>query len=153
MMLSSSDIRVLAFAHTLELTTRDTYKVVTSRKSLSDDERALLEQFHANHVAYEQTLNGLLSKNAATKRDDAIYTSFSAKLSEAQNIWLALLEIENTMIASHTKAIEKIESAQVAALVASMITVEARHAAILAGQATVNLSTALDNNATALAAS
>ena len=152
-MLSSSDIKLLAFAHTLELTTRDTYVAAVARKSLSDDERALLEQFHANHVAYEQSLNGLLSKNAVTKRDDAIYASFSAKLSEAQNIWLALLEIENIMIASHTKAIETIESAKVAALVASMITVEARHAAILASQATTNISTALDNNASALVAS
>ena len=152
-MLSSSDIKLLAFAHTLELTTRDTYAAAVARKSLSDDERALLEQFHANHVAYEQSLNGLLSKNAVTKRDDAIYAIFSAKLSEAQNIWLALLEIENIMIASHTKAIETIESAKVAALVASMITVEARHAAILASQATTNISTALDNNASALVAS
>ncbi len=152
-MLSSSDIKLLAFAHTLELTTRDTYAAAVARKSLSDDERALLEQFHANHVAYEQSLNGLLSKNAVTKRDDAIYASFSTKLSEAQNIWLALLEIENIMIASHTKAIETIESAKVAALVASMITVEARHAAILASQATTNISTALDNNASALVAS
>ena len=152
-MLSSSDIKLLAFAHTLELTTRDTYAAAVARKSLSDDERALLEQFHANHVAYEQSLNGLLSKNAVAKRDDAIYASFGAKLSEAQNIWLALLEIENIMIASHTKAIETIESAKVAALVASMITVEARHAAILASQATTNISTALDNNASALVAS
>ncbi|NBS00212.1 MAG: hypothetical protein EBT42_07595 [Actinobacteria bacterium] len=152
-MLSPSDIKLLAFAQTLELTTRDIYAAVVSRKSLSDDESALLEQFHAHHVAYEQALNGLLSKNATNKRDDAIYASFSAKLSEAQNIWIALLEIENIMIASHTKAIETIESAKAAALVASIITVEARHAAILASQTTTNISTALDNNTSALVAS
>lgn len=152
-MLSQTDTKLLAFAQTLELTTRDVYVNVVGRKSLGDDERALLEQFHAHHVAYEQTLNGLLSKNAANKRDEVIYESFVAKLSEAQNIWSALLEIENTMIASHTKAIETIESAKVAALLASMITVEARHAAILASQTTTNLSAALDNNTTALVAS
>lgn len=152
-MLSQTDIKLLAFAQTLELTTRDVYVNVVGRKSLGDDERALLEQFHAHHVAYEQTLNGLLSKNAANKRDEVIYESFVAKLSEAQNFWSALLEIENTMIASHTKAIETIESAKVAALLASMITVEARHAAILASQTTTNLSAALDNNTTALVAS
>lgn len=153
MMLSQTDSKLLAFAQTLELTTRDVYVNVVGRKSLGDDERALLEQFHAHHVAYEQTLNGLLSKNAANKRDEVIYESFVAKLSEAQNIWSALLEIENTMIASHNKAIETIESAKVAALLASMITVEARHAAILASQTTTNLSAALDNNTTALVAS
>ena len=152
-MLSASDTKLLAFAQTLELTTRDIYAAVLTRKTLSDDESALLEQFHAHHVAYEQTLNGLLSKNALNKRDEAIYESFNAKLSEAQNIWVALLEIENIMIASHTKAIETIESAKVAALVASIITVEARHAAILASQTTTNISTALDNNTSALVAS
>jgi len=152
-MLSPSDTKLLAFAQTLELTTRDIYAAVLTRKSLSDDESALLEQFHAHHVAYEQTLNGLLSKNALSKRDEAIYESFYAKLSEAQNIWVALLEIENIMIASHTKAIETIESAKIAALVASIITVEARHAAILASQTTTNISTALDNNTSALVAS
>jgi len=153
MMLSPSDTRLLAFAQSLELTTRDIYATVLTRKSLSDDESAMLEQFHAHHVAYEQTLNGLLSKNAANKRDEAIYVSFSAKLSEAQNIWVALLEIENIMIASHTKAIETIESAKIAALIASIIIVEARHAAILASQTTTNISTALDNNTSALVAS
>jgi hypothetical protein len=151
-MLSPSDTKLLAFAQTLEITTRDIYAAVVSRKSLSDEENELLEQFHAHHVAYEQALNGLLSKNAANKRDDAIYASFDAKLSEAQNIWIALLEIENTMIASHTKAIETIESAKVAALIASIITVEARHAAILASQTTTNISMALDNNTSALVA-
>ena len=152
-MLSPSDTKLLAFAQTIELTTRDIYATVLTRKSLSDDESAMLEQFHAHHVAYEQTLNGLLSKNAANKRDEAIYVSFSAKLSEAQNIWVALLEIENIMIASHTKAIETIESAKIAALIASIIIVEARHAAILASQTTTNISTALVNNTSALAAS
>jgi len=152
-MLSPSDTKLLAFAQTLELTTRDIYAVVLTRKSLSDDESALLEQFHSHHVAYEQALNGLLSKNAANKRDEAIYASFSAKVSEAQNIWVALLEIENIIVASHTKAIETIESAKIAALIASIITVEARHAAILASQTTTNISTALDNNTSALVAS
>jgi hypothetical protein len=152
-MLSPSDTKLLAFAQTLELTTRDIYAVVLTRKSLSDDESALLEQFHSHHVSYEQALNGLLSKNAANKRDEAIYASFSAKVSEAQNIWVALLEIENIMVASHTKAIETIESAKIAALIASIITVEARHAAILASQTTTNISTALDNNTSALVAS
>lgn len=151
-MLSDNDSKILAFVHTLELTTRDVYVSVVGRKSLGDDERALLEQFHAHHVAYEQTLNGLLSKDAASKRDEAIYATFIAKLSESPNIWQVLLEIENTMIASHTKAIETLESAKNAALVASIIMVEARHAAILAGQTTSNISDALDNTSVALVA-
>ena len=36
-MLSASDTKLLAFAQTLELTTRDIYAAVLTRKSLSDD--------------------------------------------------------------------------------------------------------------------
>ncbi|MEY3802839.1 MAG: hypothetical protein RLZZ51_1121, partial [Actinomycetota bacterium] len=49
--------------------------------------------------------------------------------------------------------IESIESAKVAALIASIITVEARQAAILATLTTSDLSAALDNNAIVLVAS
>jgi hypothetical protein len=61
-----------------------------------------------------------------------------------------LLELENIAVATHTAIIEKLSSAKMAALLASVITVEARHAAILATQISSNLSLALDNPQQAL---
>ena len=80
-MLSDNDINLLAFTQTLELTTRDLYLTVVGLKTLSEDEGTLLAQFHSHHVAYEQSLNGLLSKNAATARNETVFADFATRLS------------------------------------------------------------------------
>jgi len=152
-MLSATDTKLLGFAQTLELTARDLYQFVVGRKSLSEDERQILTQFHSHHVAYEQTLNGLLGKNSVSKRNDSLYTGFLQKLSETPNVWTALLQIENALVTTHTKSIESIESAKVSALIASIVTIEARHAAILATMTSTNLSLALDNSESVLVVS
>ena len=105
---------------------------------------------HSHHVAYEQALNGVLGKRAATSRNAEVYTKFFAALSDSNKTWSTLLELENIAVATHTAIIEKLSSAKIAALIASVVTVEARHAAILATQISSNLSLALDNPEQAL---
>ena len=150
-MLSDNDINLLVAAQALELAARDIYTSALSRKSKSDDEQGLLALMHSHHAAYEQTLNGVLGKRAATVRNNEAYTKFFALLSDANNFWATLLELENTAIATHTAIIEKLASAKNAALLASITTVEARHAAMLATRISTNLDLALENTAQSLA--
>lgn len=75
-MLSEDDINLLAAAQALELAARDIYASAVSRKSKSEEEQGLLELMHSHHTAYEQTLNGVLSKRAATERNAEAYTKF-----------------------------------------------------------------------------
>jgi rubrerythrin len=105
---------------------------------------------HSHHTAYEQTLNGVLSKRAATERNTEAYTKFFALLSDSSKLWSTLLELENTAIATHTAIIERLTSAKHAALLASITTVEARHAAMLASLTSTNLDLALENTAQSL---
>ncbi|MFM9122833.1 MAG: ferritin-like domain-containing protein, partial [Actinomycetota bacterium] len=105
-----------------------------------------------HHVAYEQSLNGMLSKKAATSRNDEVFTQTFSALSDPTKTWPVLLELENTAVATHTALVEKIESPTAASLIASVVMVEARHAAIISTLVTTNLGQALDNPATALAA-
>jgi hypothetical protein len=149
-MLSDNDISLLVAAQALELAARDIYASAVSRKSKSEQEQALLELMHSHHTAYEQTLNGVLSKRAATERNAEAYTKFFALLSDASKLWTTLLELENTAIATHTAIIERLESAKHAALLASITTVEARHAAMLASLTSTNLDLALENTAQSL---
>ncbi len=149
-MLSDVDISLLAAAQALELTARDIYSSAISRKSKSEEEQGLLELMHSHHTAYEQTLNGVLSKRAATERNNEAYTKFFALLSDASKLWSTLLELENTAIATHTAIIERLTSAKHAALLASITTVEARHAAMLASLMSANLDLALENTAQSL---
>lgn len=151
-MLSDDDINLLVAAHALELAARDIYAIVVSRKSKSDDEQGLLALMHSHHTAYEQTLNGVLGKRAATERDNDAYTKFFALLSDASKLWETLLELENTAIATHTVIISRLTSAKNAALLASITTVEARHAAMLATRISANLDLALENTAQSLVA-
>ncbi len=149
-MLSDDDISLLAAAQALELAARDIYASAVSRESKSDEEQGLLELMHSHHTAYEQTLNGVLSKRAATQRNAEAYTKFFALLSDASKLWSTLLELENTAIATHTAIIERLASAKHAALLASITTVEARHAAMLASLMSANLDLALENTAQSL---
>lgn len=149
-MLSEDDISLLAAAQALELAARDIYASAVSRKSKSEEEQGLLELMHSHHTSYEQTLNGVLSKRAATERNAEAYTKFFALLSDASKLWTTLLELENTAIATHTAIIERLTSAKHAALLASITTVEARHAAMLASLTSTNLDLALENTAQSL---
>lgn len=149
-MLSETDITLLVAAQSLELAAQDIYEVVVSQKSKSDDEQALLVLIHSHHAAYGQTLNGVLSKRAATQRNEEAYTKFFAMLADKSKLWSTLLELENTAVATHTAIIERLSSAKNAALLASITTVEARHAAMLATLISTDLDLALENPAQAL---
>ena len=149
-MLSEDDINLLIAAHSLELAARDIYASAVSSKSRSDDEQGLLALIHSHHAVYEQTLNGVLGKRAATMRNDEAYTKFFALLSNASQLWPTLLELENTAIATHTMIIAKLASAKNAALLGSITIVEARHAAMLATRISTNLDLALNNTAQSL---
>ena len=149
-MLSETDINLLVAAQSLELAAQDIYEVVVSQKSKSDDEQALLVLMHSHHAAYGQTLNGVLSKRAATRRNEEAYTKFFAMLADKSKLWSTLLELENTAVATHTAIIERLSSAKNAALLASITTVEARHAAMLATLISTDLDLALENPAQAL---
>jgi rubrerythrin len=149
-MLSDEDISLLATAQALELAARDIYASAISRKSKSDQEQGLLELMHSHHMAYEQTLNGVLSKSAATERNAEVYTKFFALLSDASKLWTTLLDLENTAIATHTAIIGRLSSAKHAALLASITTVESRHAAMLASLTSTSLDLALENTAQSL---
>ena len=151
-MLSEDDIILLATTHALELAVRDIYANAVSRKYKSDDEQALLVLIHSHHAAYEQTLNGVLGKRAATVRNNDVYAKFFSLLQDASKLWSTLLELENTAIATHTAVIAKLASPQNAALLGSITTVEARHAAMLATRISTNLDLALKNTAQSLVA-
>jgi hypothetical protein len=62
-----------------------------------------------------------------------------------------LQSIENTMVATHTDILSSLQGMDGATLVASIITVEARHAAVFGTLPTANLSSALNSAATSLA--
>ncbi len=148
---TSADKQLLDFALSAELSVHDLYVTAINSGMLSADEKLLMEMFSEHHKSYAQSLNGLLGKAATNTRNEALYTTYAGQLTSAQAMNRVLQSIENTMVATHIDILSSLEGMDGATLVASIITVEARHAAVFGTLPTSSLSNALNSAATSLA--
>jgi superoxide dismutase len=148
---TSADKQLLDFALSAELSVHDLYITAINSGMLSADERSMMEMFSEHHKSYAQSLNGLLGKAATNTRNEALYSTYAGQLTTAQAMNRVLQSVENTMVATHTEILSSLQGMDGATLVASIITVEARHAAVFGTLPTANLSSALNSAATSLA--
>lgn len=148
---TSADKQLLDFALSAELSVHDLYVTAINSGMLSADEKLMMEMFSEHHKSYAQSLNGLLGKAATNTRNEALYTTYAGQLTSAQAMNRVLQSIENTMVATHIDILSSLEGMDGATLVASIITVEARHAAVFGTLPTSSLSNALNSAATSLA--
>jgi hypothetical protein len=111
----------------------------------------MLEQFAAHHLAYAQSINGMIGKDATNKRNEGVYSAYVSQMTTGTAAYRALQTLENTLVATHTDILSKLDNHDAAVLVASIITVEARHAAVFGVLPTMNLASALDNTASSIA--
>ena len=148
---TSADKQLLDFALSAELSVHDLYVTAINSGMLSADEKLMMEMFSEHHRSYAQSLNGLLGKAATNTRNEALYTTYAGQLTSAQAMNRVLQSIENTMVATHIDILSSLEGMDGATLVASIITVEARQAAVFGTLPTSSLSNALNSAATSLA--
>ena len=148
---TSADKQLLDCALSAELSVHDLYVTAINSGMLSADEKLMMEMFSEHHKSYAQSLNGLLGKAATNTRNEALYTTYAGQLTSAQAMNRVLQSIENTMVATHIDILSSLEGMDGATLVASIITVEARHAAVFGTLPTSSLSNALNSAATSLA--
>jgi hypothetical protein len=150
---STADVALLAFANAAEWAARDLFAVAAALPAFSAEEQAVLVGFHDHHRAAAQALGGLIGADAPNVREDAVYNAFRSRLSGSDKgaILDALRELENTLVATHTSLVGTLDGTAGSSLVASIITIQARHAASLALLAGRSLDDALVNEAVALA--
>ena len=148
---TSADKQLLDFALSAELSVHDLYVTAINSGMLSADEKLMMEMFSEHHKSYAQSLNGLLGKAATNTRNEALYSTYAGQLTSAQAMNRVLQSIENTLVATHIDILSSLEGMDGATLVASIITVEARHAAVFGTLPTSSLSNALNSAATSLA--
>lgn len=148
---TTADKQLLDFALSAELSVQDLYLKAIDSGTLSADEKLMMQMFSDHHKAYAQSLNGLLGKAASNIRNEALYSTFAGQLTSAQAINRVLQSVENTMVATHTDILSSLQGLDGATLVASIITVEARHAAVFGTLPNPNLGSALNSAASSLA--
>ena len=148
---TTADKQLLDFALSAELSVHDLYLKAIDSGMLSADEKLMMQMFSEHHKAYAQSLNGLLGKAASNTRNEALFSTYAGQLTSAQAMSRVLQSVENTMVATHTDILSSLQGLDGATLVASIITVEARHAAVFGTLPNSNLSSALNSTASSLA--
>jgi len=148
---TSADAQLLSFAQSAELSVHDLYNIAINSGLLSADEKLMMQMFSDHHKEYAQSLNGLLGKDATNTRNESLYLTYASQLTSAQAMSRVLQSLENILVATHTDILSSLEGLDGVTLVASIITVEARHAAVFGTLPNANLSSALNNTASSLA--
>ena len=148
---NAADSELLAFAQGAELAVHDLYTKAVDSGRFTGDELTMLEQFAAHHLAYAQSINGLIGKDATNQRNEGVYAAYASQMSTGPSAYRALQTLENTLVATHTDILSKLDNHDAAVLVASIITVEARQAAVFGVLPNLNLASALDNTASSIA--
>lgn len=147
---TSADIVLLAAAQSAELAVRDVYADAIATGLFSDEQIEVLTMFHDHHTAYAQALNGLLSKSAPNSRNQMLYVSYASRAKSSATAFSALHELENILVSTHTDLLGRLIGLDGAALVASIVIVESRHAAVFGTTPDLNISSALINQSSSL---
>ena len=148
---TDADKQLLLFSQGVELAARDLYKKALESAKFSDDEVAMLTMFGEHHNTYAQAINGLIGKVATNKRNDALYSTHVGQLTSAQSAYAALQALENTVAATNTDILGQLRGLDAARILASIITTEARMAAVFGTLPALSLTSALNSSANSLA--
>ena len=127
---TEDDITLLQFAESMELAARDLYQSAIDAGA----EEESLTAIRDNHQAYASILKGLLGTRGALSRSDEVYDRFEAGFatSDVSELSRAAYDLESTAVATHTELLRELEGIDGAHLIASILVVEARQAAVLA---------------------
>ena len=144
---TTQDKEALNIALGVELAIRDLYADIVAAGNLSDEESPVVLLIHSHHVAYAQSLGGLLGRAAINKRNDATYAEFSGNLKGTfASIASQLVAIENGAVTRHIDSLNQLEGLNGATLIASIISIESRHAAALGSVTKKPLNAIIENN-------
>lgn len=148
-----ADLALLQAAQDAELAVRDLYNDELVVRAFSDEQRSVLELFRDHHAEYAHALNGLLGKLATNTRNESLYASYTGRGRSTTESLLTLQGLENILVATHTVIVGSLVGLDGANLLASILIVEARHAAVFSSAPTLDVSAALNDAATSLVAS
>lgn len=130
---TTDDAVRLRFLQTLELGTRDLYDEAVAAAAPGSESLAVLQVFREHHEAFAQSLNGLLGRVGALFPNAALVEEYGERFGgTGERMALAAAELENSLVSTYLVALDELQSTDGAALVASILTTEARHAQVMA---------------------
>jgi hypothetical protein len=130
---SDDDITLLAFAQQLELTVFGLYDIaITGVDGWSPAQLALITEMREAHLAFGNSLSGLLGKSAPGTRSQELFDQWKSKFSgSTDDVLKAAAELESAVVATYLEMLGKLQGLNGASLVASIVIAEARHSTAL----------------------
>ncbi len=125
---TADDVTLLSFVQSLELAAAELYAM--AGKALAGkpaDAAAVVGVLTEHHRAYADSLSGLLGRRAPNTANKTLVDELSKDFSSASEVLIAAGALEDTLVATHLEALTELKSTDAAALLASILTVEARH--------------------------
>ena len=129
---SNDDVPLLGFAQGVELAARNLYDVALGTKDFDDNTRAVIATIRESHDAYAASLSAILGRLAPQAVDPVFDTMQSSFGGDEKSVLAAAYSLESTAVATHTDLLGKLQGTDGAALIASILIVEARHGTVLA---------------------
>ncbi|MFA5775046.1 MAG: ferritin-like domain-containing protein [Ilumatobacteraceae bacterium] len=147
---TDSDLVLLGSAQSAELAVRDLYISALASAKFSDAQISVLKLFRDHHTAYAQALNGVLGKASTDDRNESLIERFGTQVRNSTTALEALRTLENILVATHTVIVGSLVGLDATNLMASILIVEARHAAVFGSAPKLNVAIALDDVAESL---
>jgi hypothetical protein len=129
---TDDDVSLLGFAQSVELAARDLYDVALSNKGFDADQRAVIATIRESHDAYAASLSAILGRLAPQKPNPVVDSLQSSFAGETSAVLDAAYQLESTAVATHVDILGKLQGIDGAALIASILIVEARHGTVIA---------------------
>ncbi len=136
-----------------ELAVRDLYDTALRAGAFSDEQTGVLQLFRDHHTAYAQAINGIIGKSAINKRNESLYSSNSDLVTASTTSLPTLQSLENILVATHTTIVGSLIGMDAVTLIASILIVEARHAAVFGSAPKMDVASALNDVAASLVTS
>lgn len=130
---TTDDVALLGFAQQVEATAVALYNEALKVTGWSDEQALVVTYIRDAHLAYEQSLSGLLGRVAPNSTSQEVFDAQKAGFSGAVAAVLASAEaLESTAVATHGDVIAKLVGTDGASLIASIQMNEARYCTVLA---------------------
>ena len=96
-------------------------------------------------------MNGLIGKAATNTRNESLYSAHVGQLASAHSAYASLQSLENTLAATNTDILGQLAGLDAARILASIITIEARMAAVFGTLPSLSVTSAMNAGANSLA--
>lgn len=129
---TDDDRELLAFANTFELAAAELYGMLLDVEGLDEDSTALVAAFADHHRQYAEAIAGLIGSDAPNAPNEAIVRSMrSVFTGDQESVLQAAFELETAAASTHLDLLGQLEGSDGAALLASILPIEARQANVV----------------------